>query len=652
VNPDLWGATDEEIEQALRAADPMLLRGLMYQLTGDERLTATEVEQGRVGYVELAGLVERDLPVVLDITRGYLRKLRDEGPEEVSIGPMDRLRTSLSLSGGKEIPESQIPLWIEEMALDPWARSLEWRDEPPESALDEHFVLVIGAGLGGVSAAIQLKHAGIPFEVVEKNTGVGGTWYENRYPGARVDSPSRCYTHILGAKYDFPGPYATQEENEKYFHWLIEKYGVADHITLDTEVQSLTWDEDDEVWNVIANGPDGLCRRRADVVISAVGFLSRPNVPDIPGADQFNGPAFHTAKWPADFSSTDKRIGVIGTGCSGTQMIPVLAEMAKEVTVFQRTPQWLFEMPGYTGPFREEIVWLDRNLPFHKNFARFRSNWLFGPDVGAPMFDIDPEWTDPHTRSAVNKRMRDGRLAYIQEKFRDHPDLAEEMVPPHPPFSARPVLVDADYNFYDALLRDDVKLVRDGIERITQNGVLTEDGNEHRVDALVYATGFRANDFLWPMKVRGRSGVSLDERWAEDGARAFLGTMVPGFPNLFMLYGPNTNPFSLRVVNWEEMITRFILERVAEIVLGDKSAVEVTEEAYRSYNAELDEREALKMWSDGRAQNYFKNQFGRSAANSPFSATEMWSRLKYPDDSEFVSESSGDRGREPAGRDR
>jgi 4-hydroxyacetophenone monooxygenase len=198
-------------------------------------------------------------------------------------------------------------------------------------------------------------------------------------------------------------------------------------------------------------------------------------------------------------------------------------------------------------------------------------------------------------------------------------------------------LVDSEYNFYDALLRDNVSLVTHGVERVTQHGVLAEDGSEHRFDALVFATGFRANDFLWPMEVRGRNGISLQERWAADGARAYLGTMVPGFPNLFMLYGPNTNPFSLGVVNWEEMITRFALERLEELIRERKATVEVTEEGYWRFNNELDEREATKIWSDRRAHNYYKNEFGRSASNSPFLGTEMWNWLKHPRADEVIS---------------
>jgi 4-hydroxyacetophenone monooxygenase len=210
------------------------------------------------------------------------------------------------------------------------------------------------------------------------------------------------------------------------------------------------------------------------------------------------------------------------------------------------------------------------------------------------------------------------------------------MVPPHPPMSARPVAVDAEYSILDALLRADVDLVTEPINRLTEHGIQTLDGHEHAVDVIIYATGFKANDFLWPMEVKGRGGESLEDLWARDGARAWVGTMLPGFPNFFMLYGPNTNPFSLGVVTFSEIMTRFALERVEELLATGKTSVEVTERAYREHNAELDEREKLRAWSDPRAHNYYRNVHGRSAANSPFEGSEVWRWLRHPDPADFV----------------
>ncbi|TQM11937.1 flavin-containing monooxygenase [Pseudonocardia kunmingensis] len=635
--PELLRASDETIDDALRHADPMALRGLLFQLTGDESLAALPVATVSAGVAEARALADpAGAAVVRERAAAWLRSYRDGGAGEVPVGPADRLPHSLELTAGESIDAAEREVWLEELALDPWARSLRWRAQPPPERLGRFRVLVVGAGLGGLNAAVQLKRAGIPFAVVEKNSGVGGTWYENRYPGARVDSPSRTYTHLYGVDYRHPNPFCRQPENEKYFNWVADTFGIRDAISFDTEVRSMVWEEATATWAVTTRSPDGERVEHANVIISAVGFLSRPNTAELPGAETFAGPAFHTARWPRELDLSGKRVAVIGSGCTSYQMVPELADLTGHVTVFQRTPQWVFDRPGYREPFPEQVLWLERNLPYYSNFLRLRTSWLTGPHVQSRAFTIDPEWDDPLTRSALNARIRDGRLEHLRRKLGEHPELMAKMVPPHPPMSARPVAVDDRYSILDALLRDDVDLVTEPIRRVTPHGIETADGREHPADVLVHATGFKANDFLWPMEVRGRGGTRVEELWAHDGARAWAGTMLPGFPNFFMLYGPNTNPFSLGVVTFSELMTRFALERIEELLLTGRRAVEVTDAAYRRYNRELDAREALRTWSDPRATNYYRNAHGRSASNCPFEGTEIWQRLRHPDAADFV----------------
>ncbi|MCL2582199.1 MAG: NAD(P)/FAD-dependent oxidoreductase [Streptosporangiales bacterium] len=629
----LAGATDDQLRDAAAHADPMALRGLLYQLTGDEEAAATRVT-GQSGIDASRPASEEDIALLRAKAFAFLKNLRDSGgtPGAGGIGPLDRLPRSLALAAGvPEVPAEDLPLWLEEFALDPYARGLDWNGPRPGRA-DGFGVIVIGAGMGGLNAAVQLKHAGIAFTVLEKNAGVGGTWFENRYPGARVDSASRAYAHIFGVDFVFSGPYCAREENQRYFDWIADSFGIRNSIVFGTEVVSLTWDENGSAWEILAKGPEGQRTWRANAVISAVGLLSRPNVPALPGAGDFRGPAFHSARWPDGLGHEGKRVGVIGTGCSGVQMVPELARKAAHVSVFQRTPQWLFDRPGYLDPFPEQVTWLDRNLPYYANFLRFRANWLASPYLSEPVRVIDPEFRDPHARSAVNKRLRDDRIAFIRRKLGHRPDLAAAMIPPHPPFSARPVQVDTDYCFYDALLRDNVTLVTDGIERVTETGIATRDGARHDLDLIVYATGFRANECLWPMEVRGRGGRTVGDLWAPDGPRAYAGVMMPGFPNLFLIYGPNMNSYGgLGVINLQEMAARYALLCVGRLVERGERAVDVSPDAYRRYNAELDEREAIKIYSDPRARSYYRNASGRSAVNCPFTGTEMWHRLREPD---------------------
>ena len=493
-------------------------------------------------------------------------------------------------------------------------------------------MVVIGAGAGGLGAAVQLEHAGLPYVVIEKNSGVGGTWFENRYPGARVDSPSRTYTHIFGADFEYPNPFCEQNENERYFNWVADEFGVRERIELNTEVKSVVWDDGAKRWMIEAVGPDGPRTWQANAVISGVGFLSRPNIPDLEGLATFEGQAFHTARWPADLDVSGKRVAVIGSGCSSYQLMPELVKKAGHTYLFQRTPNWCFDVAGYLDPFPPQVTWLDRNFPYFTNFTRFRVSWLYGPDSLGAAFTADPTFKDVHARSAVNKRARDSRLEFLERKFADHPEMVEKMLPVAPPFSSRPVLVDSDYCVYDALLRDDCTLVTDGIRRIKENGIEVEGGGEYPVDVIVLATGFKANDFLWPMEVRGRNDQLLDQLWEKDGARAYLGTMLPGFPNFFMIYGPNTNATGgLGIFDFEEMVTRFALECIQHLILEGGQTVDVTLDGYWRYNNELDRQESLKIYKDPRANNYYQNEHGRSAANSPFDVRQMWNWLRRPE---------------------
>lgn len=626
VRAELLAASDAQIEDAVRYSDPMSLRGLIYQLTGDEELAAVETVKNRVFLAEAWNVAtEEGVALIQRKAADFLKAYRDAGAGPIGPGPADRLPRSLHLAAGDPIPADELGMWVEETAIDPWARGLNWPAQPTPEQLAGFSVIVIGAGMGGLNAAVQLKHAGIDYMVIEKNPEVGGTWYENRYPGARVDTPSRAYTHIFGADFVFDHPFSPQEDNERYFNWVADHFGVREDIRFNTEVSSMRWDEEAKLWRIAARDAEGEKHYSANAIICATGLLARPNLPDLPGMADFAGPSFHTARWPADLDVSDKRVAVIGTGATGYQMVPELAKIAKQVVLFQRKPQWLFPVPGYLAKLPDQVTWLDRNLPYHINFLRFRTNWLTGEHVYGDVFTLDPDWKHDLSRSALNHEIREGRVAYIEEKFAGRPDLIEKMIPPHPPFSARPILVDAEYNIYDALLRDNVELVSAGVDRIIVDGVVA-GAETHDVDVIVYATGFKANDLLWPMEIIGRDGLSVEQFWATDGCRAHIaGSMIPGFPNFFILYGPNTNPaHGGGIVNHEEMVTRFAMEAMAHMILTGDRVVDVKRESFDRYNAYLDKREVLKIYTDSRAQNFFMNKYARSSVMCPLGPSEMW----------------------------
>ncbi|MCW2494467.1 NAD(P)/FAD-dependent oxidoreductase [Jatrophihabitans sp.] len=628
----LLDTSDATIEDAVKYADPIVLRALLYQLTGDEAVAATKTESITFGFLEAQEVIdEAEIALLHEKAIEFLKAHRDAGEPAIGIGPRDRLSRSVSLCAGVDLPDSEIELWIESLALDPFARGLTWHDKPQAERIADFPVLVIGAGMGGLNAAVLLKQAGIPFTVLEKDNGVGGTWNQNRYPGLRVDTPSRGYVHMYGVDYDHLNPFCPGGHNEKYFNWVADNFDVRSSIQFGTEVRRLAWDEQAQFWLIEADGPEGPQTFTARAVISCVGFLSRANVPQIEGSEDFRGTAFHTSAWPADFDVEGKRVAVVGTGASGYQLVPELAKLAEHTYLFQRTPNWCFNVDGYLAPYPEQVRWLDKHLPWHCHFMRLRACYLYGPDNLGTAFTADPDFEDPHARSALNKRIREGCVEFISSKLAGRPELIEAMIPAAPPMSSRPILIDTDYSIYDALLREDVTLVTGGVSRIVENGIVSPDGQTHEVDVIAFATGFRANDFLWPMQVEGRGGVDVGKLWERDGGRAYLGVLLPGFPNLFTIYGPNTSPTGgLNVVDLEELQTRFALECIRGLIEQGRSSVDVSEAAFDRYNEEVDRCEKHRIYMDPRAKNYYTNDFGRSAVNSPIDARVMWDWLRSP----------------------
>jgi 4-hydroxyacetophenone monooxygenase len=627
VAPELLDASDEQIARAVARADPMVLRGLLYQLTGDEEAAATAITVDPTGFrVAMMVAEPSDVAMLRRKAVAFLRAHRDAGAGPLDVGPPERLRRSVPLALGEELDDAELAFCREELALDPWARSLAWRQPPPPERLQGFSVTVIGAGLGGLNVALMLKRAGIPYTVVEKDSGVGGTWWETRYPGARVDTPSRGYTHIFGATFPYSSPFCDAAENRRYFDWVADTFELRDDIVFDTEVRSLTWDEAAGAWEIEVDGPEGHRTLRSNAVVTAVGFLNRPRIPEIEGMADFRGRSWHTSHWPEDADLHGRRVAVVGTGCTGYQLIPELAEHTEQVVAFQRTPQWLFGVPGYLSPFPEEVGWLDRNLPYYTNFMRLRT--LGTGKAFWRLTEIDPGFDDPHTVSPLNKITRDASLEFLHSKVAD-PQLRAMMTPAHPPWSARAVMADTEYCVLDAIQRDDVTLVTSGIRRITERGIEDGDGTHHEVDVIVYATGYHASEYLFPMEVRGRDGQTLSELWKVGGARAHRFCMYPGFPNLWSVYGPNTNG-GLGAGAFHELVTRYALECMERLILAGARAIEPTREAYDRFNADVDERNGRKVWSDPRGNGYYWTEHGRSVVMCPFTGPQIFDLLRHP----------------------
>ena len=631
VRPELIAASDEVIDDAVQHADPMALRGLLYYLTQDEELPTMRAGANVSRYSGGSGLADdSDGDKLRAKAAQYLKAYRDAGAGDVEPGSEDLLVKSLAMAAGVVIPDDEREMWLEEAAFDRWVRGITWPSKPTPEQLAGFKVGIIGTGLSGLNAAAQLKRAGIPFVALEKNADVGGTWFENHYPGARVDTPSRGYTHTFGVDYAYPFAYCPRDENMKYMRWVADGFGLREHIQFNTEATALVWDDAAQMWDITTQGPKGTRTERVNAIICCVGFLSRPQLPDIKGMETFKGVATHTAQWPEGLDLAGKRVAVIGSGASGYQTVPEIAKAAGHTTLFQRNASWCFEDESYVKALPPQATWLDRNFPFYVNFTRFRLSAQLAPEQVKIGVHVDPNFEDPHAVSAANKAVRDRCVAFVEKKLASRPELIEKMIPTSPPMSSRPIRIDSDDSVFEALLRDDVTLVTDGIEKITPAGIVA-GGVEYPFDVIVYATGFRANEYMWPMDVRGKGGVSVGDLWAKDGPRAYLGAMLPGFPNFFMSYGPNSNNFGgFQVIDLLEIVTRFALQSVAGLITSGKRSVDVTPEAYWRFADELDQAEKLMVYMDPRAHNYYQNGAGRSCVNAPIDIRRMWRWLRDP----------------------
>jgi 4-hydroxyacetophenone monooxygenase len=627
---------DRRIEAALEEAHIPSLMCALVHLTGDASLLRGDIRPVSTFLGDpQGGISEAQQARVRALALEALRAHRD-GDQQLPPPPSrETVREMLDFVIGQEVSPQYVQFLMQELALegdDPYAQPQV--HEVPAAARSSFRVLIIGAGMSGLLAGIRLQEAGIPFVIVEKNPNVGGTWYENTYPGCRVDSPNHTYSYSFRPQ-DWPQHFSPQQVLLDYFERCASDYGLREHIRFETEVTSARFDEQRGVWQAELQLPDGGSDRiEANAIISAVGQLNRPLLPDIPGRDDFEGPSFHSARWDHDQDLRGKRVGVIGTGASAFQFVPIIAEEAAEVTVFQRTPPWVVPNPDYFQDVPEGKHWLLNHLPYYDKWFRFSVFWRTAEGLLAAVRQ-DPDWQGDTERavSAENDMARSLLAANIGAIVGDDPDLLAKTIPDYP-FGAKRALID-DGRWLHALKRDNVKLLDEPIERITPSGIRTRGGTEHEFDVIVYGTGFQASRFLTPMKVYGRDGAELQDVWKGE-PRAYLGVTIPGFPNLFCCYGPNTNiVVNGSIVFFSECEVRYILGCLALLLERGHAALDCRREAHDAYNQRIDAGNAQMAWGLSSVNTWYKNQSGRITQNWPFTLLEFWELTKQPDPDDY-----------------
>ena len=498
-------------------------------------------------------------------------------------------------------------------------------------------VVIVGAGLSGILAGIRCTQAGLPFTIVEKDAGPGGTWWENRYPGARVDVGSHQYCFSFEPADHWSEYYCQQPELRDYFTRVLDGHGLRERCRFETTVTAATWDDDAARWRVEVCGPDGTTEvLEARFLISAVGSLNLPRLPDIPGMDSFAGPSFHSARWPDGLDITGTRLALVGAGASGFQIAPAVADQVARLTIFQRTAQWIFPNPLYHTAVPAGDRWAIRHLPFYGRWFRFLQTYP-GMASGTEPFRMDPDWDDPSggTINAGNAMRREQLTGWMHALLEDRPDLVDKVVPPYPPSGKR--MLQDDGTYLRTLRKANVELVRTGIDRIVPEGVVTVDGTLHEADVICYATGFRHNEFLAPMQVTGRDGVTLRERWGDEPT-AYLGVTVPGFPNLFCVYGPGTNlAHSASLFFHSEFQVHYALECVHQALATGARTIEVLPDVHDAY-ADLHQREISQLvWAHPSIEHsHYKNPAGKVYTLSPWALDQYWQWTRHVDPAEYV----------------
>ena len=542
------------------------------------------------------------------------------------------------------VDEAVVPMFLEDLHLDGAdSGAITWGDEFGDEVKADAHVVVIGCGESGILSGIRLSQAGIPFTIVEKSEGPGGTWWDNRYPGARVDIGSHFYCYSFEPADHWSEYFVQQPELRDYFARVLDHHDLRGRCRFGTEVTRATYDESAGRWQVeVRDSAGDTDTIDARFIISGVGALNLPKLPDIPGMDTFAGPSFHSARWDPSVDWRGTRFALVGAGASGFQIAPTIAGDVEQLTVFQRTAQWMFPNANYHRAVPPGEGWAMRHLPFYGRWFRFL---MFYPAAGLSIESsrIDPDYVDPEGKaiSANNAMRREVFSNWITSQLGDRPDLIDKCLPHYPP-SAKRMLQD-NGSWLRCLKRPNVELVRTGIERIVPEGVVTVDGTLHPADIICYATGFRHSEFLAPIEFIGRGGRSLHEQWGDEPT-AYLGITVPNFPNLFCLYGPGTNlAHGASLIFQSECQVGYAMDAIHAVLASGSRSIEVRPEVHDDYSERYQHEIAQMVWAHWSVQHsHFKNPDGKVFTLSPWPIPTYWgwTRGVELDDYRFESASS------------
>lgn len=621
------------VERAVADADVNVLRMALFQATRDADIAAVRAERVAGAIADSVEFSAEDTALIRSKAVEYL--MSGDTADVDTVLSTEEIDDLILMAEARALAPDKLVMRRRILSFPEWP----FQRERPEgvSVPDGYSVAIIGAGFSGIAMGVQLARLGIPFTIYERRSEIGGVWSINTYPDVRVDTLSASYEYSFEKKYPWSEYFARQSEVREYLDHVARKHGVFEHMVFDADVTSAKFDDAAKTWTLtVASADRTPSTVVANVVVAASGLFATPRELPIEGVAGYSGRIVHTTEWNDSVEYAGKNVAIIGNGSTGVQLLSKVASEAASVSVYQRTPQWISPRAKYGEAISEELQWLFQTMPFYWNWNKYVAG-LANNDL-RELLIADEQWiADGGVVNKRNDAMREMLLGYIRTQVNGREDLIEKLVPDYPPMTRRPVV---DNQWYASLTRDNVELVTTPIERLTETAVETSDGVAREADLIIAAVGFQTEKFLWPTEYIGEGGVSLEQVWNVQGAQAHLGMSVPGFPNMFMLYGPNSQPVAsgAGLPIWLETWCGYIADGILEMLEKGYDSVSVRREAFEHYNEQLHKEAGRLIYlsqTSATEKNYYVNKWGRMQVSAPWDGEEYFAMCVHPRLSDF-----------------
>jgi 4-hydroxyacetophenone monooxygenase len=614
------------LQAALAEADLRVLLMVMFQVSGDEC------------WLQEPYCPRRDVKLIADEDAGFAPELQAEIraaalqmladrdlPQAHPVPDEALLLRMMSVCLGEQVAPEYAPTMREQMGFAPVLEGITRLEAAPDS--NQLPVIIVGAGISGIVLGKMLLEQGIPFLIFDKNSQVGGTWWENTYPGCGVDTPNHAYSFSFGPRYPWRRFFSPRADIQDYLEQTAAAANLYPHIQFNSQVEQARWDSDNACWQVTVRSPAGESVVRGFAFVSAVGQLNLPALPTLQGMDDFERPIFHSSDWPTNLDLVGKRVAVVGTGASAMQIVPTIADTVAELTVYQRSPQWARPIPRFHDEISESSQWLVEHVPFYAAWLRFTALWRYGDGL-LPFLRKDPDWPHPErSMNRVNEKHRLELLAHIENTLGDREDLLQKCIPDYPPYGKRMLL---DNGWFETLLKSNVELVTAAIDHLDSEAIVGADGVRREFDVVVLATGFQVGKMAARLNITGRDGIRLEDEWADDNPSAYLGISVAGFPNLFCMLGPGTGlGHGGSAIFQSEVQARYVVESVTGMLNSGDQYMEVKKEVQQDFVDRLDTEHAQMIWMHPGLQTYYRNAKGRVFSLLPWRVVDYWHMARH-----------------------